>query len=161
MLCGNLEARIKNPPFKLALTYEAVWYWRECYAASKVWKPRPDDTIQEQARAFMDHLDGKSMTFVPQQAEDYCFARAFNLITGEEGLSRWPSLVEHESSRIIEMENTINDMRCGRPIKSKDHRVVQAIAMKAAIKRETLSYENPDCVAKSWPLFWEFMKKVV
>ena len=159
VLCGNTEPRPENLPFKLALTYEAVAHWQERHDAGEVWKPRYDETISEQATVFLKLLKGESVVFVPKQAEDYCFARAFWFISAEEGLHRWPSLLGHESNRIEEMEHMINEVKLGNLICSNDHRVVQALAMYAAVCKKNLFFKNPSCVSKSWPQFWDFMKQ--
>lgn len=36
--------------------------------------------------------------------EDYCFARAFNFITKDEGEQQWPQLHNHESDRLVETQ---------------------------------------------------------
>ena len=143
VLFGNKEI-VENPPFKLKLTYEAV----ECYSPD--WEPRYDKTILKQALSFL-----KGFGFTPKQAEDYCFARVFGFITREEGERRWPSLRGHESDRILEMEKQIDNMRKGKEIDSKDHRVVQAIAM---FQESDKDITHPEVVNKSWPQFWKFLR---
>ena len=91
------------------------------------------------------------MDFSPQQPEDYCFARAFGHITAEDGKNRWPSLKGHESDRISEMEQALQETE----INSRDHRVVQAIAMR---KKNKVKVRYPDSVNKSWPQFWRFLQ---
>jgi len=150
VLLGN-PARIQNPPFKLQTTFDAIEHWKDKRKKGETWEPRYDETILSQAEAYLKFLQTGKMHFEPQQAEDYCFARAFNLITAEEGEKRWPSLRGHETDRISEMEIALTQDK----ITSKDHRVVQAIAM---LNRGKIKYRN--AVNKSWPQFWKFMEDI-
>ena len=156
VLCGNNE-QIESPPFKLKLTYEAVKHWKECRKIGKCWTARYDKTILRQAETFLKLLKKEKVIFVPEQAEDYCFARAFNFITKEEGERKWLSLKGHESNRINEMEIALNLLEKEKIIKSKDHRVVQAVAMLAKATGENIEVKYPEAVNKSWPQFWEFL----
>jgi len=156
VLCGN-EERINNPPYKLKLTYEAVSHWKQQRANNQCWIPRYDETILKQAITFLKLLKGKEATFVPEQAEDYCFARAFGFITKEEGESHWSSLHNQESDRIEEMEIVLYAAEKGVEIDSKDHRVVQAVAMFQKLKDKDIKVKYPKVVNKSWPQFWKFL----
>lgn len=98
------------------------------------------------------------MNFTPEQAEDYCFARAFGLMTEKEGEEKFPSLRGHETNRILEMEKQLTNFNNGKEIDSKDHRVVQSIAMLALLKDQDIKFSFPDCVSKTWPQFWDFME---
>jgi len=150
VLMGN-EERIPNPPYKLQLTYDAVKHWKTARSNKRRWEPRYDKTILKQALAYLQWLRDGHIKFVPMQAEDYCFARAFGIITQEEGEKRWPSLRGHESNRYIEMEDALHQ----KEVTSKDHRVVQAVAM---LKGGDATFMYPGCVNKSWPQFWRFLK---
>src|SRR3989344_1063195 len=79
-LLGDSE-RLTNPPFKLALTYEAFEHWNTQRAKGLVWEPRYDETIQKQASAYQSLLNGKAVKFDPKQGEDFCFAYIFGFIT--------------------------------------------------------------------------------
>ena len=70
---------------------------------------------------------------------------------------KWKSLKGHESNRIIEMETALLQYNTGMEIVSKDHRVVQAIAMLAKYDQKKIDFQNPRCVSKSWPEFWKFL----
>ncbi len=156
VLIGNQE-KIQNPPYKLQVTYDAIKHWKTAKEKKEAWKPQFDKTILAQASAYLQWLKGGKMDFVPYQAEDYCFARTFGIITAKEGEIRWPSLKGHESDRIAEMEKSLQEKN----ITSKDHRVVQAIAM---LRKTKEGIENPNCVKKSWPQFWRFLedsKKII
>jgi len=98
------------------------------------------------------------LKFIPEQAEDYCFARAFNIIDSSEGEKRWPSLRTHESDRIVEMDEALSALEEGKEIKSKDHRVVQAIVMKAFTEGKEVKILSKNAVDKSWPQFWDFIE---
>ena len=99
--------------YKLRLTREAIEHWERAVLNGKPCEVRYDETINAQASAYLQWLKEGRMEFVPQQAEDYCFAT------------------------------------------SRDHRVVQAIAM---LKRDDVAVRYPDCVSKSWPQFWRFLE---
>lgn len=148
VLLGNTEERLQNPPYKLAVTYEALDHWREQRKARRHWHERFDATIQNQAQAYVQWLETNKMVFFPEQAEDYCFARAFDLIDAADGARHWPSLRQHESDRITTMEVALTQ----KVVDSADHRVVQAIAMR---KGDKVNFSHPESVTKSWPLFWE------
>lgn len=150
VLMGNQE-KIENPPYKLQVTYDAVQHWNNAKQNNEGWEPRYDETILRQASAYLKWTENGKIDFIPQQAEDYCFARAFELISAEEGEKRWPSLRSHESDRIEEMERALKE----KEITSKDHRVIQAIAM---LKRGNIHIIHPESVNKSWPQFWKFLK---
>ena len=150
VLLGNLE-RISNPPYKLQTTYDAVSHWKTARKNKEVWGPKFDETILFQAEAYLRYLDNGKINFIPKQAEDYCFARAFGIITPEEGEKRWPSLKGHESNRIKEMEEALKQTE----VISKDHRIVQAIAM---LKGDKIKIKFPEVVNKNWPQFWRFLE---
>lgn len=165
VLCGDSE-RLKNAPFKLKVTYQAVVHWKKQRKLHKMWLPRYDETILNQAKTYLkllkSHLrysvDGKKTKFKPEQAEDYCFAYTFGFITAQEGKKRWPSLRGHESDRITEMKEVFEQAKSGKEVKSKDHRVIQAIVMWAKVNNREVIIKYPDSVNKSWPQFWEFIK---
>ncbi len=158
VLLGNPEL-VNDPPFKLKLTYEAVDHWKTMRENGLCWEPRYDKTILIQAEIFIKLLKGETVNFTPKQAEDYCFARAFNFITKNEGEKRWPQLHNHESDRLIEMEKVMQSVEEGE-IDSKDHRVVQAIAMLAKLKGKSIKFKYLKAVSKSWPQFWDFLKQL-
>lgn len=154
VLCDDTE-RIKNPPHKLALTYLVISKYRN--------KNRfflKDKTIERQMLTFIKILKGNKVAFKPLHSEDYCFARAFMFINPKVGLKRWPSLVGHESNRIKEMEKSLDQYKKKKLITSKDHRVIQAIAMLGKKEYKKATFQYPDMVSKSWPEFWGFMRSL-
>lgn len=155
-LLGNKE-RIENPPYKLELTYEALEHWSIQRSKKEPWLPRYDKTISNQANAFVRLINGSGPDFRPTHSEDYCFARAFDIITKEEGEKRWPSLIGHESNRLEDMEKYLKLIRQGEEIDSNDHRIVQSIAMLGKVKKTDLRFSHSECVKKSWPQFWDFL----
>ncbi len=159
VLLGN-EEKIPNPPYKLQVTYAAVEQWNEKRKAGKVWGPRYDQTIERQAEVFLKLLAGQHPAFIPEQAEDYCFARTFGYITQEEGDRRWPALRNHESDRIAEMDAVLDAAIKGKAIDSRDHRVVQAISLWGIINHIPLKITHPESVSKTWPQFWAFLDSV-
>lgn len=157
VLLGNKEI-IPDPPYKLALTYEAVAHWFQQRDCGEHWDLPHDDTILYQAAAFVRAMQDGYVEFPFRQAEDYCVARAFGWIGKTEGEAKWPSLRGHESDRIEEMECALQEFQSGTPITSRDHRVVQAIAMYAKFKRKEVAFLHPHAVNKSWPRFWKFLE---
>lgn len=150
-LNGN---RVLNPPYKLALTYEAIDTWKQ----SK-WFPRLDETLFLQA---YDFLEGKSR-WTPKHSEDFCYAYAFDYMTLDEAKEKWPQLANHESNRFEEMQRQIKEVDEHKKITSTDHRVVQAATMYAMRKydlgSEALEMDQASLFAthKTWPLFMKFM----
>lgn len=170
VLMGSKERLddLKNQQFKLKLTYEALEHWMQKRNKEERWEPRYDETIMGQAMAFLEILlNNRIPVFTPLQAEDYCFARAFGFMKKEEGEKRWPNLHTHESDRIMEMEKELKSFRNRDIIESKDHRVVQSIAMlQKTVMRELeqkskgipVNVKYPNSVNKSWPRFWDFLE---
>ncbi len=150
VLFGNEEDPPNSIPYKLKLTYEAVEHWEKSRSTGKTWVARKDHTIQKQAEAYINWKKTGKMLFEPEQAEDYCFARAFELMTPKEGEKRWPSLRQHESDRIAEMEKAL----ARQVVDSRDHRVVQAVAM---LRGNSVKFSHSNVVTKSWPKFWQFI----
>lgn len=157
VLLGD-TARMKNPPYKLQVTYDAVRHWKSRRKNGKSWLPRYDETILRQAEAYLDMLKGRKSRFKPEQAEDFCFAYVFGFMTEKEGEKRWPSLRNHESDRIEEIVETARQAQEGKRIYSKDHRVVQAIAMWGKLNSKKVKIAYPKAVNKSWPQFWDFLE---
>jgi len=144
--------------FFLNLSKEAINYYNQVRKNGGFCELRYDETLLLQAEAFLDLLTNGKTDFKPKQQDDYCFARAFKLINKEEGEKRWTELRGHESDRLEEMELMIERLENGEDISSKDHRVVQAIAMLALLKNKKAKFSFTDCVSKSWPQFWEFLE---
>ena len=157
LLTGN-EETVHNPPYKLQVTWDVMREW-EAHRKRNQPMPVPDDeTIARQAHAFANRIDD-GILFIPLQAEDYCFARAFNIMNVEEAESKWPSLAGHESKRPMEMERGLAALEDRKVIESDDHRVVQALAMLARARGWPIDCkaEVQDSVNKSWPQFWTFL----
>jgi 5-enolpyruvylshikimate-3-phosphate synthase len=55
------------------------------------------------------------------------------------------------------MDAMLRKLHFAELIDSKDHRVVQSIAMFAFYNGEVPEFSHPECVSKSWPQFWKFM----
>ncbi|MEK6850797.1 MAG: hypothetical protein AABX85_04435 [Nanoarchaeota archaeon] len=157
ILAGNTE-KLDNPEPEVALTYKAIKHWKEKRANGQRWDPRPDPVILGQAQTFLRLLNKTSVEYIPPISEGYCFARAFGYMTKAEGESKWPKLRGHESDRLAEMETQLKNYETGKEISSKDHRVVQALAMKAKIDGKEVVFSNPNCVKKTWVRFWDFLK---
>jgi len=147
------QEKVENPPAKLVLTYEAIKHWDEQRNKNQCWHPRYDEVILRQSIAFLELLTKGTTSFVPQHAEDYCFARAFGLTTKEEGERRWPTLYGHESNRIKEMEEVLLQADNGYVIDSQDHRVIQAYVMSQKVRKNAVKIKSFESVNKSWPQF--------
>lgn len=154
-----LQGQFKRPSGwiepKLQDSFDARTHWIASRFLGKPWQPRSDMTIERQASSYINALASAEVDFIPLHAEDYCFARAYGKMNKEEALLRWPRLTHHESNRIESMEVAIEQAVNGKIIDVNDHRVVQAIAMRFGLGRDRFKY--PDCVAKSWPRFWDFV----
>jgi hypothetical protein len=149
--------KVSNPPFKLQVTYDAVEHWEKQRKEAKVWEARCDNTILNQASAFVNLPRNHNIAFAQVQAEDYCFARAFGLIDETEGEQRFPSLIGHETNRIEEMKKAINQADNDEQITSRDHRIVQAIVMRQIAMGKEINVADKGCVNKTWPKFWDFI----
>lgn len=158
VLMGNQD-KIEKIPHHLNVTYEAVKHWNQQRQRNQCWFPIFDNTIKKQAEAFTMFLRTGYLEFTPKQPEDYCFARAFGLITKGEGEKRWPSLRGHESDRIKEMEIALEQAKNKLPIEVNDHRVIQAVVMLQLANSKDFEIVNKDCVKKSWPKFWEMVQE--
>jgi hypothetical protein len=159
---GNTE-RIKIPKFKeekINLSYDAPPHWKNQREKGKCWEPRYDHTIEKQAKAFVNYLKTGKMDFRASHSEDYCFARAFGCIDKETGEKIFPQLRKHESNRLQEMEEALEDALKYKKVFSKDHRVIQAVIMKSFYSKNKVKVLNPNSVNKSWPQFWDFMNYV-
>jgi glycine hydroxymethyltransferase len=159
VICGDKE-RLTNPPLKLRETYDAVEHWYARRKNGLSWESKYDVTIEGQAEAFLNLLQHNKTNYKPLCSDDYCFARVFNFINKENGAKFWPSLIGHETNRIEEMENAIMMAEETSYVTSKDHRVVQALAMWGVVSNKKLSFKNPNSVKKSWPKFWAFLNQV-
>jgi hypothetical protein len=157
ILFGKKEV-IENPPYKLQVTYDALRHWNEMRVQNKTWEPRYDETILNQALTFLKLRNKEKVNFIPEQAEDYCFARILNFISKEEGEKRWPALRGHESDRIAEMERVMRQLQDDEDVTSKDHRVVQAAGLYKKLYNSVSKILYPKSVNKSWPQFWDFIE---
>lgn len=151
------KKRIENPPFKLKVTYDAIGHYEERKTSETGWGIRYDETLLKQAVAFLKALKTGVMEFKIGQAEDYCFARAFGLITKEEGLLLYKSLTGHETNRIEEMERALETASRIGVVDSLDHRVVQAVVMLYRFMGKPIEVVHPEAVNKSWPEFPRFI----
>ena len=153
---GNHE-RVPDPQPKLQLTYDSVAHWEKRTKQGKCWDPRYDETLRRQALAYFGLLRTGKMDFVPEHSEDYCFARAFKLITPKQGRKLWPQLQDQESKRVTHLEDVIRLANRGELIDSRDHRVVQAIVMSQRARKLPVKIADKNVVNKSWPEFWDFI----
>lgn len=150
------ESDIKRD-FKLQVVLDAIEHWYTRRELGLPWEPRRDISLARQAASYIQSLQTGQTdpNYYPEQAEDYCFARAYGLMSPAEALARWPKLQGHESNRIESMERAIKQAERGEIIDVNDHRVVQAIAMRFGLGQNR--FKHPECVTKSWPRFWEFV----
>ena len=125
-----------------------------------LWEPKYDVTIERQADTFLKLFKDEVVDYKPLCSDDYCFARVFNFINKEAGAKFWPSLIGHETNRIEEMENAIDEAENKSHVSSKDHRVIQAMAMWGLLNNKKLTFDHPSGVNKSWPQFWKFLSLI-
>ncbi len=156
-LAGD-QRRVEKPSPKLAMTYEAVQDWEMRKLTNRIWRPRKDRVILAQAEAYLGLLRNGKLDFTPKEAEDFCFARTFGLMSDEEGARRWPSLSGHESNRLISVAKAYSQVVQRKIVDSKDHRVVQAAAMFAKSSGIRANFAYPESVNKSWPGFWTWLE---
>lgn len=141
---------IKNLPPKCQLSIQA----RKLYFQNKgKWIPRTDEVISRQIKHFIS--GGK---FKPLIAEDYCYARAFGFITQKEGKRRWPELENHECNRLKVMEEVCKNLNKKVNVHN-DHRVAMATALRQKSLGLPVRVNDKKCVAKSWPGFWQWLKR--
>ena len=153
VLLGD-EYRMDNPPFKLKQAYESYREWNLARLDGKMWKVRPDSTIERQADAMRVYVKSGSTRTEPVQPEDYPLYRVFGKMTPEEGERMWGrKLRNHESDRIEETEKIIAEVKRREPISSRDHRVIVAgVALQLRMKHK-IEATHMEEVAKSWPQF--------
>ena len=138
----------------VALTYRALEEWQQATKRGEMWPAIKDENITEMMDSWLNGTE-----LVLDNSEKGCHAVAHGMITPKEMLRRWPKSVNHESNRPKAMRSALRRTRLRRlfpwiKIKSDDHRVVMAMAT-LGLPREAFS--NPDCVAKTWPQFWQFL----
>lgn len=159
VLLGNTD-KIKNPPYFLQKTHKALKHWKEKRKNNKKWEIRHDEILLKQATYFICTLNSKPSRFIPTNPDDYCFARAFGVISKKEGQKLWPMIKYHESDRFEEMEKALKQAENSTIVSSKDHRVIQAISMLYKTKGKKVRFENPEAVNKSWPQFFDFLGQI-
>lgn len=159
VLLGD-EYRMKDPPFKLNQAYESYAEWNGSRVRGEMWKTKPDLTIARQADAIMYYVKSGTTTTIPMQPEDYPLYRVFGKITPTEGEAMWKRLRNHESDRIEETENTIDEVKKREPISSRDHRVIVAGVALQLRMRHKIEATYMDEVGKSWPQFPHFANYV-
>lgn len=141
---------IKNLPLKCKLSIQA----RKTYFKNKgKWIPKNDEVIIRQISHFL--RNGK---FKPLISEDYCYARAFNFITKEEGKRRWPEMKNHECNRLKIMEEVCKDFNKKINV-FNDHRVAMAAVLRQKFLGLPIRISNKKCVSKSWPQFWQWLEE--
>jgi hypothetical protein len=156
---GNRLTR--DGDFKLRVTYDSVDHWESQRSQGKNWETRKDPTFIGQLSAFAKALETGEVEYTGEQAEDYCFERAFNLIDESEGRLVYPTVEGHETDRFKEMERVISLVDKGKPIDSKDHRVVQSIVMREIFFRGDYKVIYQDAPNKTWPGFWNAINTVL
>ncbi|MDP3763811.1 MAG: hypothetical protein Q8Q92_04195 [bacterium] len=160
VLLGSTK-KIKKAPYFLQKTIEARKHWQKQRKKGKRWEVLHDEILFKQAKYYLSVLNSKRSTFIPTNPDDYCFARAFGIVSRKYGEKHWPMLKYHESNRLKEMEVALSQAQKDKVITSKDHRVIQAIAMLYKTKGERVRFKYPKSVNKSWPQFWDFLAQLV
>jgi len=146
-------ARSSDP--HVALTYRALEEWQQATDRGEMWPATKDENISQMMDSWLNGTE-----LVLDNSEKGCHAVAHGMITPREMRRRWPKSANHESNRPKAMRSALRQKRLRRifrwiKIKSDDHRVVMAMAT-LGLPREAFS--NPDCVAKSFPYFWNLIE---
>jgi hypothetical protein len=164
-LCGNRE-KVKDPKllnsarlYKLRDTYEAVDHWSKKRASNNVWEERIDPTIENQAMAYLQMLNGEKPDWQDQQAEDFFFAAILGFKSPHELANdpSYASLGGHETNRLEEIGNILWELTYDKPLTTRDHRGMQAGVMWQVLNGKKVSVVDPRVVDKSWPSFWDFI----
>jgi hypothetical protein len=169
ILMGNEEV-LPEVPFYIQQTYDAKLHHKERRSRGLVWEPQRDPTLTAQVEEYVRFLKTGKISIKPTKLGDCdlaCFLMAFGVMTPEEAKELWPMIQFHESNRVKEMREALEQLRLGEVICTDDHRVVQALAMRVqsadlkipidAIKQR---FHNPSCVNKTWPQFWNLMADI-
>ena len=162
VLLGNQEKPAQIPYF-MTITYDAIEHWNNARKEGKVWEARKDPTIMGQTLAFLKLLAYGRCTLEERDLSDcdlYCFLRAFNFMSKEEGEKIWPHIKYHETDRLEGMEIAIALADKDGTIDSNDHRIVQAMVMRQIFLKKPYTVKDPNAVNKTWPKFWEFIELV-
>lgn len=155
----RIEEDVPEPPYKLRLTYKALKTWTKKRNEGGEWHAQYDPTIRRQAEAFVDLLTRGETNFFPRHAEDYCFARAFDIVDREYGETFWGHMRNHEVDRIAGMERALEQSEGGMVVDSPDHRIAQAIAMRQVYLGREPRIKDMSVVNKSWPQFPKFLER--
>ena len=149
LLLGTEPVHDLHP--KCDLTIEA----RQVYFANDgEWISRHDEVIIGQLRHF---LYGEKIE--NPIGEDYCYLRAFNIMTHAEGKRRLPELADHESDRLAVMEE-ICEKGFDRLVNTDDdHRVFMAVVLKQISLGLPIRITHKWCVRKSYPAFLKWVKQ--
>jgi hypothetical protein len=147
----------RSADFKLRVGYDAVEHYDAQEQKGENWIARIDPTLFNQYVAFIDKLKKGKMCYTGEQAEDYCFERAFDLVDEAEGRLIYPSVEGHETDRFKEMETMLSKFEQTGVIESQDHRVVQAGIMRAIAQNRQYVIANPQALNKTQPKFLEFI----
>ena len=65
ILLGNTE-KLKNPPYFIKVTYEAIKHWKSSRRNNKSWEPKFDEVLLRQSQYFVNRLNSKKSMFVPR-----------------------------------------------------------------------------------------------
>jgi hypothetical protein len=166
--------RVFLPPRLLEMTYNAVCTWKaSTKRGTGEYGLFGDMILFRQAAAFWDIIHkGKSLKvedLLPDTQsrssrpdplpQDYFMLRTFGVINMVEGRKQFPEL-SYRRDRISDMEKQLGNLQMGKPIDTKDHRIIQAITMKSMYDGKAADIIHVDAVEKSWPAFWEFLQHV-
>lgn len=155
---------VTNCPHQLQITYRVLDEWNVYLGTGKLPEAGIDPTIRLQAEAFIRVQCGREWQFEMAQQEDFPFAYTMlgDWAITEAKRRGWWSLTEHESNRFLEVPQAKHEWMHTHTISSKDHRVIQAVAMFALLKgckptKIIGQTKHPEAVAKSWPMFYQFL----
>ena len=122
---------------------------------------KEDETISRHFNYYIAKLCGKDVKLEIKSAEDIPLAYMMNEIELSEAEKRFPSLRNHETDRIRELEYQKRRLYIKPSIYSTDHRVVMACAMANNLQEGDFKKIGYDySVNKSFPKFWEMLEEI-
>lgn len=165
ILCGD-EVILNDEPYHVKLTRSIMSQWEKGNRESLF--TMEDETLWEQCLTMeCVALKGLQSHFKIKSAEDVCLAYFLTQcdkmpddrkVTLEDIVDKFPTTLNHESNRPLELLKTLIEIKNNQEVMSNDHRVVMAASFYAMIKNIKIEFRNPTCVSKSFPKWWKYLE---
>lgn len=161
MLTGKKEQvladypNIHDMPYHVYMAYEA-----ETFRYDKTTIYREDRTLTKQFAYFINKLQDKDTKLEVNSAEDVPLAYMFGEIELSEIKSTYPQMVNHESNRIDELNAVTRTPGASQIMYTDDHRIVMACEMFGIVNDSQYKFMHPECVNKSFPNFFKYIKEI-